>query len=25
VLICLGLIVIAYFWVAGQARGTLRG
>src|SRR5580765_536960 len=25
VVICLGLIVIAYFWVAGQARGGLRG
>ena len=25
VLICLGLIVIAYFWVAGQFRGVLRG
>jgi hypothetical protein len=25
VLICLALIVIAYFWVAGQLRGTLRG
>ena len=25
VLICLGLIVIAYFWVGGQFRGVLRG
>jgi len=25
VLICLGLIAIAYFWVGGQLRGTLRG
>jgi hypothetical protein len=25
VLICLGLIAIAYFWVAGESRGILRG
>src|SRR6476646_3922443 len=25
VLICLGLIVIAYCWVAGESRGILRG
>jgi len=25
VLICLGLIALAYFWVAGESRGILRG